>query len=585
MGWPQELRASAAADESEGVMTTTQIDMPPRVGAPHPAETPAWLDPRRRSQHGKLVKWAVIATVALAGLAAGWMALRNLGRIDTSEAIITYKVQPRTFDVILSEKGELDSANKTEIKCEVEGRTRIIWLVPEGKQVEKGELLVKLASDQIDNRIQQESLKEAGSKAAYDAAAQEYEIQKDEDASRISKATLAVELAKLRLDKYLEGDWEQKKQDAEVEIEKAKTILERRAEEFEYSKALVEDKFITRTEYKTDEFEKFEAEKEMEKAELAKEILHKYTFPAEQKQYQSDYDEARKELARVIRSAEANLAKGQATVSGRKQEWQFTKQQLDKLLDQRTKCEINAPSNGFVVYFSEDAGWRNENRIAEGQEVYERQTILSLPDTSAMKVVVRIHEANTDKIKLDQQARVELEGFPGVQFTGKVTKIAAVADSRNRWLNPDLKEYRTEITLDGSRQELKPGVTARVEIFVERVENALAVPVQAVFSKAGKTYVFVERGRSAEPVEVQLGRSNNEFVEVLSGLQRGQEVRMAVDDSLKRKLPEAGNNGSGEAAEAWKAPPPAAGRRQPSAEGGPPGGQRRGDRRPMGKNS
>ena len=61
-----------------------------------------------------------------------------------------------------------------------------------------------------------------------------------------------------------------------------------------------------------------------------------------------------------------------------------------------------------------------------------------------------------------------------------VQKIAVLADSQNRWLNPNLKEYETEVLLAGSFQELKPGATARVEIQLAELNDVLAVPVQAV---------------------------------------------------------------------------------------------------------
>jgi hypothetical protein len=191
-----------------------------------------------------------------------------------------------------------------------------------------------------------------------------------------------------------------------------------------------------------------------------------------------------------------------------------------------------------VVFPTESFRWGNEAQIAEGKEVFERQTIINLPDISVMQVTVRIHEGKADKVKIDQQVRVEVEGMPGVVYTGRVTKIAPLADSQNRWLNPDLKEYETEITLDGTHQTLKPGVTARAEIVVEEVHDVLAVPVQSVVSKQGKRFVFEGRGADPTPVAVELGRSNDQFVEVTKGLATGQRVRLAISEDDLKRLPE-----------------------------------------------
>ena len=74
---------------------------------------------------------------------------------------MAFEVVRRSFPVIEDAKGELKAAKTTDIKCKVEGRTTIIWLIEEGKTVEKDELLVRLASDKIEERIRQEEAKEA----------------------------------------------------------------------------------------------------------------------------------------------------------------------------------------------------------------------------------------------------------------------------------------------------------------------------------------------------------------------------------------------------------------------------------------
>ena len=165
-----------------------------------------------------------------------------------------------------------------------------------------------------------------------------------------------------------------------------------------------------------------------------------------------------------------------------------------------------------------------------------------------MKVVLRIHEAQTDKIHLGQRAIVTAEGISGKHYTGEITKIAVLADSQNRWLNPNLKEYDTEITLDENSYELKPGVTARAEILVRQVENVIAVPVQAIYSRSGHTYVFVGKNEKvAKPVEIEAGHSNDQFVEIRSGLKEGDRVLLAHDSALLAKLPDEVDRGPGAA--------------------------------------
>ena len=77
----------------------------------------------------------------------------------------------------------------------------------------------------------------------------------------------------------------------------------------------------------------------------------------------------------------------------------------------------------------------------------------------------------------------------------------------------------------------------RIGIMIEQVEDALAVPVQCVFAKSGRHFVF-SNDKSSEPIEVTIGRSNSEFVEIEEGLKEGDQVMLAVSEELRRTLPE-----------------------------------------------
>ncbi len=568
-------------------MSTATTTQPPAAGhvmTPH-RQPAAAIRPRSRAP---LIAAALacVLLVSVAWLGFGWIRQQR-----HDDAISVFTVTKRSFPVILPEKGELKAGKSVDVKSEVEGRSTIIWLIPEGTEVKQGDLLVKLASNEIEEKVRNHEIKEANATAALEAAQKEYEILLDENASEIRKAELALDNARTDLKKYLEGDWVQAKLAADLEVERAEKVLERAQSDYDDSMKLYEKKFIPRGEMLTDEFDLYQAQVELEKAKLALRILETYTHPKDLRQKESDVSEAEKELERVTKNAAAKKSKQVAEVEAKKAELDFTRQQLTKYKDQQAKTEIKAPAAGLVVYDVGENRW-DRRQITEGSEVFERQTIIKLPDTTTMVVKVRIHEAKTDKIKVGQPARVTVEGLPGRQYTGKITKIAVLADSSNQWLNPDLKEYETEITLDQSDPDLKPGVTAQAEIIADEVVNSLAIPTQSVFMKGGHAYVF--RGTSeanAEPVEVKLGLSSTEFVTVQSGLDEDDRILLAASDDLKRRLPEpptnenpASEDDREASAEARPAAPPA---RPPARTGGNPGGggrqgggRSRSDRRP-----
>jgi len=520
----------------------------------------------------------VVAVVLIAAV-AGYIGWGKWGKASPLASIQLYTVLPKSFPVILQEKGELDASNSIDIRCELEGHPTIIYLIPEGTQAKKGDVLVELASDTIVDAIRDGEIKEVTAKAAYEAAVKGLEILQDENASKIRKASLDSDLAKTALEKFTLGDSVQSRQVAQLAMEKAKSVLKRAQDTLTDSKELFRQSFLTRLELDKDEFAVYEANQDLEKAKLALEVLEKYSIPMDLEKAKSVVTEAEKELARAQKAAAASEAKAVAEVEAKKRELGITQEKLAKLLDQRDKARILAPADGLVVYARGENPWRTENMIEKGATVHERQSLITLPDVSSMKVVVRVHEAQTERLQLGLPASVEIEGFTGRKFSGRISKIAVLADSQNRWMNPNLKEYVTEILLDGEFTELKPGVTARVEILVAQVENSLAVPIQSVFAKGAEYYVFVERNGSADPVPIVPGLASNEFVEVKKGLEGGQKVYLAITDEMKLKLPDAegGISAMSPKSRAKKpavSPAPA----PPSSDQGAPGSARETDR-------
>jgi len=521
-------------------LSSTQTPVSPQTSGTRPPST-KWPSASGRPAKAKrafrrrAVALATLMVVVLGSVYLGWS---RWGASDLEEDTQLYTVSRRGFSVILEEQGELEAVNSIDIRCELEGRSTIIYLIDEGTQVKRGELLVELASDLIDENIRDEEINEATAEAAYEAAVKEDEILKDEDASNIRKAELALRLAELALEKYQQGEKAELEQNATLAVEKSKSVLARTTEDLKDSQELYEQGFITKIELEDDRFDKYEASIEVKTAALAQQVLTKYTIPMALEEKTSDVEEAKKELERTRKASQASEAKSQADVTSKKSQLDLIREKLTKLRDQKQKAKITAPADGLVVYARSERWWRSEDQIEVGAQVHERQSLIELPDTGSMKVVVNVHEAQTEHLKPGLPATVEIEGFTGQQFTGTVSKIAVMADSSNRWLNPNLKEYQTDILLDGDFTELKPGITTHAKIFMAELENVLTVPVQAVFAQGGKYYVFLNDGKTTRPVEVAIGLASNEYVEIKKGLTVDQRICLAVTDDMKLALPE-----------------------------------------------
>jgi len=234
-------------------------------------------------------------------------------------------------------------------------------------------------------------------------------------------------------------------------------------------------------------------------------------------------------VVHVQRENASNLNQKVADLLAKDETLAVRKRQLEHLQEQFANCTIKAPQDGMVVYSSSAGGsWgRRDTPIQPGAQVRWQELIIRLPDTSSMKAVCRINEAQVSKLRVDPKnplrATIDIVGQPNLK-TGWLSSISIMADSSNRFWNPDSKEYPVDITLDQTPKGLKPGVTANVKIFVDRLHNVLAAPVSAVYAAGADSYVFVRGEADPRPVKVNLGEVNETHVQIASGLSQGQEV-------------------------------------------------------------
>jgi RND family efflux transporter MFP subunit len=234
-----------------------------------------------------------------------------------------------------------------------------------------------------------------------------------------------------------------------------------------------------------------------------------------------------RELDKTRRLAISKLAQARAKLKSAQGQHEVQRRQKKDLDEQLAKCTIRAQKSGLVVYGGnrdDMVYYGGEERIREGATVRERQAIITIPDTTRMSVNVKIHESYIKKVKKGQKGRITVDAFPDEVLTGEVTKVGVLPDSQNRWMNPDLKVYLTTIAIDGTHDWVKPGMSSKVEILVNRLDDVVYVPVQAVSPTNGKQVCYVARGFASERREVEIGQFNDEFIEVKSGLKEGERV-------------------------------------------------------------
>lgn len=349
------------------------------------------------------------------------------------------------------------------------------------------------------------------------------------------------------LERLDDGEAKQKLRTYQDELMVARRELEQARSQQEGTRRLFEQQFVTRIDMERDDIALTNSWLKVQTAETAQELFLKYEFAKLAEQSLSAFLEAARELDRARRSAISKMAQADARLKSAQAQYNVQLRHRRELMEQLQKCVIRAEKTGLVVYGGgEERYWRGEEQIREGATVRERQTIITIPDMSKMSVKVKIHESHIKKVQRGQKARVTLDAFPDELLEGEVTQVAVLPDSEDRWMNPDMKVYRTTIGIHGSRDWLKPGMSAKAEILVDELPDVVHVPIQAVVPQGGKRLCYVVLGRDLEPREVEVGQFNDSFIEIKSGLSEGELVSLRPPG---RTAPTPGGTGPEPAAE------------------------------------
>jgi len=164
--------------------------------------------------------------------------------------------------------------------------------------------------------------------------------------------------------------------------------------------------------------------------------------------------------------------------------------------------------------------------IAEGEAVSEGQTIISMPDTAAMVAEIGVHETEVDKVRAGQPATIVMDAFPDKVLEGEVIEVAPLPDQQRGFMNPDLKVYKTLVKIDGSHDFLKSRMSCKVQILVEQLEDVIIVPIQVVSNRASGKVCYVITSQGYQERVVRTGLFNDTFVEIIEGLEEGEEVML-----------------------------------------------------------
>lgn len=463
----------------------------------------------------------VVGLISGAGL---WWFTPEDGHSDEITATVTRADLP----IVVTERGELESAQTVDVQCEVEGRNiKIVEILDEGTRVTKDQVVVKFDTEELSKKHAEQEIKVKQAEAKAKVAKEELEVQKNKAESEIAAKELAMDLAVLDREKYLEGDYKVEEEGMRGAISLAERDLEQANEDLEHYRKFVKKGFGTPAQLRVKEQDVKRTEFFLKRDEASLVVLQTFTLQRQKKELTAKAEETVHELERTKRSQAALTTKAETDYDAAEVTADLERTQLEKQTKQLENCIIKAPENGIVVY-SKDRYWDPASKIRVGAMIDFQQTIFRLPDLDNMQVKAKIHESNVKKVKSGQKAEIRVDAYSKEVLHGTVEKVATIADSRGYWDEGGTKEYVTIVKIDDLPEGagLKPGMTAEVKIMVNQVPNVLIVPVQAVTARKDSHYSYVLEAGGYERRTVSVGENSETHVEITEGLSENERVAL-----------------------------------------------------------
>jgi len=375
-----------------------------------------------------------------------WGSIRKGGLAATSNRLNTFPVRRDDLTITVTEGGNTKASQTIDIRSEVYGEATIITLIPEGtyitqEDVNAGKVLVEMDSSSLKERLKEEEKRLSSDEARLTEEQENYHIQQNQNESDITAAQLAVKFALMDLQKYLgetvaqkvvekasldpnsnfdvtslladsdpndpnslSGGSSQQLKQLKDAILLAEGQLEKANDMLEGTQKLYDANYVSELDLKGDKLDVERYRIQRESAVEALKLYRRYDFPKEAEKYLSDYKEAERELVRTRARARSMMAQAQARLSNAEEDVTESREDVQRMRKQVDACTIRAPAPGLVVYGTSGGPLRERERgpIREGGKVYQRQTIISLPNTSEIIVEIQVHETSVDKVRLGQ---------------------------------------------------------------------------------------------------------------------------------------------------------------------------------------
>lgn len=242
-------------------------------------------------------------------------------------------------------------------------------------------------------------------------------------------------------------------------------------------------------------------------------------------------EESRLKLELAELNHDAKLGQIKADLEKAKIEVQRAQDKVTTATREIKQLTMIAPIPGMVVYLEIWKGG-TMSKVQEGDSPWSGQGLINLPDLSEMVVKATASEVDASAIDSGQHVIIRVDAFPDKVYRGVVYKKGVLAHKKEP--NSKINVFDVEIAILDQDPDLKPGMSSSGRIIIERLDDIVSVPLEAVFEKKGQPIVYLENEKERVVV---VGRRNDMAIEIISGLDGGERICLIDPTRDHRGLP------------------------------------------------
>ncbi|MFO7822199.1 MAG: HlyD family efflux transporter periplasmic adaptor subunit [Lentisphaeria bacterium] len=450
----------------------------------------------------------------------------------------SYTVARQKLDITISEVGALRAVKNHRIHPpSIFNRVTISWVIEENQLVVAGDKIMEFDEQPFKQKIETLETKIEQQEEQIQTTKDDLEYYQKINERDIRKTRDAVEKAKKQLREYRTSQAIDKRRQLQDKIVVAQKTFDEAKQKHETMQVQVaEASFNNAGQTSTLEKRLETSRKAIDKArDKVRQAYKDYktfknkTYPEKIELLEEKLDKAQQTLQESINIAEADEEKYRSKIKRAEENIDNHNEMIAENQQKIDNCSITSPVEGVVLYGDpEMPQYRNyiKNMLKPGGEVRTRRNfaLLTIPDFSDFVIDLPVGEQYRGRLTSGAPAEITIDAVPGRTYYGKVKNISTVSKPRNRSVPSSPKIYDAVVSLDAEDERLVSGMTARVTITTEELDNVLAVPVEAVFNKNGETVCYTTTPNGPRITEIITGKLNDHFVQVKSGLQEGDKV-------------------------------------------------------------